>query len=92
ISNSFKHAFAGREEGTIIVHLSGTEEGGLLLRIGDDGVGMPDFGKWEKPSSLGMELIQTLAGQLNATMVLQPGPGMVYELNAAPEMEVRRRA
>ncbi len=92
ISNSFKHAFTGREEGTVIVHLSGTEEGGLLLRIGDDGVGMPDFGRWEKPNSLGMELIQTLAGQLNATMVLQPGPGMVYELNAAPEMEVRRRA
>ena len=92
ISNSFKHAFTGRDEGTIIVHLSGTEEGGLLLRIGDDGVGMPDFGRWEKPNSLGMELIQTLAGQLNATMVLQPGPGMVYELNAAPEVEVRRRA
>ena len=92
ISNSFKHAFTGREEGTIIVHLNGTEEGGLRLRIGDDGVGMPDFGKWEKPNSLGMELIQTLAGQLNATMILQPGPGMVYELNAAPEVEVRRRA
>ena len=92
ISNSFKHAFTGREEGTIIVHLSGTEEGGLHLRVGDDGVGIPDHGKWEKPNSLGMELIQTLAGQLNGTMDLQPGPGMVYELRSAPEAEVRRRA
>jgi len=92
ISNSCKHAFTGREEGTIIVHLSGTEEGGLHLRVGDDGVGIPDHGKWEKPNSLGMELIQTLAGQLNGTMDLQPGPGMVYELRSAPEAEVRRRA
>jgi two-component sensor histidine kinase len=92
VSNSFKHAFTGREEGTIIVHLSGTEEGGLFLRVGDDGVGLPDHGRWKKPSSLGMELIHTLAGQLNATMNLLPGPGMVYELHAEPELEVRRRA
>lgn len=92
ISNSFKHAFKGRDEGTIIVHLSGTEGGGLFLRVGDDGVGIPDRSRWEKPNSLGMELIQTLAGQLNATMDLQPGPGMVYELRAMPEVEVRRRA
>lgn len=92
ISNSFKHAFAGREEGTIIVHLSGTEEGGLLLRVGDDGIGIPDVGKWKKPNSLGMELIQTLAGQLNASIDLQPGRGMVFELRSEPELEVRRRA
>ena len=92
ISNSFKHAFQGREEGTIIVHLSGTGDGGLHLRIGDDGVGLPDRDRWSKPNSLGMELIQTLAGQLNATMELQPGPGMIYELTAMPELEVRRRA
>lgn len=92
ISNSFKHAFKGREEGTIIVHLDGTEEGGLVLRVGDDGTGLPDHGRWKKPNSLGMELIQTLAGQLNATMELLPGPGMVYELRTTPEQEVRRRA
>lgn len=92
VSNSFKHAFKGRETGTIIMHLRETNDGGLLLRIGDDGVGLPDKGRWEKPGSLGMELIHTLAGQLNASIGLLPGPGMVYELVAAPEMEVRRRA
>jgi two-component sensor histidine kinase len=84
ISNSFKHAFTGRESGTIIVHLSGSEEGGLDLRVGDDGVGIPDHGRWEKPKSLGMELIHTLAGQLNATIELQPGAGMVYALRSVP--------
>jgi two-component sensor histidine kinase len=92
VSNSFKHAFKGREEGTIILHLSGIEQGGLLLRVGDDGVGLPDQGTWQKPNSLGMDLIHTLAGQLNATMELLPGPGMVYELITRPEVELRRRA
>ncbi|MBP8823570.1 MAG: hypothetical protein KBH07_08005 [Flavobacteriales bacterium] len=92
VSNSFKHAFKGRDQGTIILHLSGTEGGGLLLRIGDDGVGLPDKGTWERPGSLGMELIHTLAGQLNATVSMRPEPGMVYELVSQPEVEVRRRA
>ncbi len=92
VSNSFKHAFKGREEGRIIMHLSETSFGGLLLRIGDDGVGLADKGTWEKPGSLGMELIHTLAGQLNATVAVQPGPGMVYELEVVPEAEIRRRA
>lgn len=92
VSNSFKHAFKGRDEGSIILHLSGTEEGGLYMRIGDDGVGLPDADKWKNPNSLGMELIHTLTGQLNATMTMQPGPGMVYELISQPETEVRRRA
>jgi two-component sensor histidine kinase len=92
VSNSFKHAFKGRGEGTIILHLSGIEQGGLLLRVGDDGVGLPDQGTWQKPNSLGMDLIHTLAGQLNATMELLPGPGMVYELITRPEVELRRRA
>lgn len=92
VSNSFKHAFKGREEGTIILHLSGTEEHGLRLRIGDDGAGLADKGKWEKPGSLGMDLIQTLTGQLNGTMSVLPGPGLVYELVSAPDVEVRRRA
>ncbi|MBK9420002.1 MAG: sensor histidine kinase [Flavobacteriales bacterium] len=91
ISNSFKHAFNGRDEGTIIVHLSGTEQGGLYLRLGDDGIGLPDRKHWEKPKSLGMELIKTLAGQLDATLELEPGPGTVFELRTIVQ-EVRKRA
>lgn len=92
VSNSFKHAFHGRQEGTIILHLSGTEQGGLVLRIGDDGVGLSDADKWEKPNSLGMDLIHTLAGQLNASMAIAPGPGMVYQMTTVPDQEIRRRA
>jgi two-component sensor histidine kinase len=80
ISNSFKYAYKGRTEGQLIVHLTGSEESGLHLRIGDDGPGMPSRDKWDRPNSLGMELIHTLAGQLDAHMELLPVPGTHYEL------------
>ncbi len=91
ISNSLKYAFKGRREGVILVHLEGDDHNGLDLRIGDDGVGLPDRSRWDRPQSLGMELIQTLAGQLNTTVSLVPGPGTVYELRSNVT-EQRRRA
>ena len=90
ISNSFKHAFKGRASGTIIVHLHGDEANGLHLRIGDDGIGLSDKSRWEKPQSLGMELIQTLAGQLDAIVVLSDAPGTVYTLTPE-QVQYRKR-
>ena len=90
ISNSLKYAFKGRKEGTIIVHIDGDAEGGMHLRIGDDGVGLPDRSKWERPNSLGMDLIHTLAGQLGTAVELMPGPGTVYELVTVREQRRKR--
>lgn len=84
ISNALKYAFRGRDEGRIAVFLDGTEEGGLHLRIGDNGVGLPGREKWDRPNSLGMELIHTLAGQLDGSIDLLPGQGTVYELVSDP--------
>jgi two-component sensor histidine kinase len=89
ISNSLKYAFKGRDRGTIIMHLDGNEEG-LHLRIGDDGIGLPDKSKWDRPNSLGMDLIHTLAGQLGTTVSLIPGPGTMYELAPAQQQQRRR--
>lgn len=91
ISNSFKHAFKGRATGTIIVHLDGNESDGLHLRIGDDGIGLPDRNRWSNPQSLGMELIHTLAGQLDVDVELADGPGTVYLLSPQ-QVQYRKRA
>ncbi len=80
ISNSFKYAFEGREKGTIIVHLAGSEHDGLRMRIGDDGVGLKSRDGFHRPNSLGMDLIHTLAGQLDSDITLLDGPGTQYEL------------
>ena len=80
ISNSFKYAFQGRDTGTILVHLHGSEAEGLHMRIGDDGVGLKTRDGFHRPNSLGMDLIHTLAGQLDGAMHLLDGPGTQYEL------------
>lgn len=82
ISNSFKYAFKGRNSGTISVHLSGSEQEGLHLSIGDDGVGLRSRDGFHRPNSLGMELIHTLAGQLDADIKLLEGAGTHYELTS----------
>ncbi len=82
ISNSFKYAFTDRETGTITVHLSGSESDGLHMTIGDDGVGMRSRDGFHRPNSLGMELIHTLAGQLDSDIHLLDGPGTRYELTS----------
>ncbi len=90
ISNSLKYAFKGRKKGTIIVHIDGDSEHGLHMRIGDDGVGLPDRSKWDRHDTLGMDLIHTLAGQLNTSVALAPGPGTVYELVTIQEVQRKR--
>ncbi len=80
ISNSFKYAFQGRDGGTILVHLNGSESEGLHMRIGDDGVGLQSREGFHRPNSLGMDLIHTLAGQLDSDIYLLDGPGTQYEL------------
>jgi len=80
ISNSFKYAFQGRESGTITVHLHGSEAEGLHMLIGDDGVGLKSRDGFHRPNSLGMDLIHTLASQLDGEMRLLDGPGTRYEL------------
>ncbi|MCW5898600.1 MAG: sensor histidine kinase [Flavobacteriales bacterium] len=91
LSNALKYAFKGRQEGTILVHFTGDMARGLTLRIGDDGVGLPDRSRWERPNSLGIELIHTLAGQLDASVALLEGGGTVYELTTV-SVERRKRA
>ncbi len=91
ISNSLKYAFRGRDAGTIFVHLRSTDDHGIHMRIGDDGVGLPDRTQWQNPRSLGMELIHTLSDQLDARMELEQGTGTVFVMKAHPK-QVRRRA
>jgi len=80
ISNSFKYAFPERSSGTVIFHLHGSEAEGLRMRVGDDGVGLKSRDGFHRPNSLGMDLIHTLASQLDCDIHLLDGPGTQFEL------------
>jgi hypothetical protein len=73
VSNSLKHAFTEDGKGTIIVGLCEDHEGRYVLTVEDDGIGFPADLDFRDTSSLGLQLVTTLATQLNGTIELFTG-------------------
>ncbi|MHB8864324.1 MAG: PAS domain-containing protein [Pirellulaceae bacterium] len=67
-TNTLKHAFRGQAGGEVAVSLRGAPEGRVCLRVGDNGVGLPEGLDWRRADSLGLRLLQLLATQLRATV------------------------
>ncbi|HET8865417.1 MAG TPA: PAS domain S-box protein [Gracilimonas sp.] len=78
LSNSFKHAFKGKDHGKIGICLS-KQEHKLLLKIQDNGIGMPEDSEMDINKSMGMTLIKTLSKQLNASCCFRNEDGVVFE-------------
>jgi PAS domain S-box-containing protein len=82
ISNVFKHAFpsgTGCEVSVALEHDSST--GAVCLRVRDNGVGLPADLEWRQSSTLGLHLVQMLAGQIRGTVQTGPGPGTEFHVN-----------
>ncbi len=76
ISNAFRHAFQGRQKGTIEVSLRKLAEGMVTIRIKDDGIGMPDDFDIDKASTLGLKLTRNLVQeQLKGSIQFRRGNG-----------------
>jgi two-component sensor histidine kinase len=80
VGNALKHAFKGRSEGEVCVSLKRTPLGGFSLSVRDNGVGLPERLDPLKSSSLGLRLVQMLAGQLHATVEIARGEGTELSL------------
>lgn len=80
-SNALKHAFPGRAEGRVTVS-SRTRDGHLSLSVSDDGVGLPSELDWRQAPSLGLQLVQMLSRQLDASVEVRrsDGGGTEFEL------------
>ncbi len=78
ITNSFKHAQVPGQKLKIGIHLHDHNDQ-IVLQVKDNGPGFT-FDKISK-DSLGMELIQSLAGQLNGKWNISNNNGHVFELS-----------
>ena len=76
VTNSMKYAFPDKTKGEISISLHRTEEGELVLRYFDNGVGLPDGFDMKKAKSLGIKLVYILATkQLRGKVELLSGKG-----------------
>ena len=75
VSNAFKHAFPNGRNGTIRVELRADGDGGAVVLVQDDGVGLPPNLDFRNTTSLGLLLVNSLARQLNGTIELRSENG-----------------
>jgi len=72
LTNALRHAFRGRDAGTVAVE-AWAEASQLIVRVRDDGVGMPqEHGR----IGLGSKIVRSLAAQLNATIDIESSRDM----------------
>ena len=79
VTNALKHAFAGRSHGRIRVTMTGVGDE-IVLRVADDGIGLPAGFESRSTTTLGFELIGAFVQRLNAQLSIERGEGTTFEL------------
>ena len=81
ISNSFKHAFQGRDTGLIDLSIQRVSDTEFDLKYSDDGIGIPKDKLTHDGATLGMSLIDSLVDQLNGYLTVESdGNGTRYHV------------
>lgn len=77
LTNALKHAFVGRDGGTITLH-SLVDDQGCRVTVADDGIGLKPGVEWPQPGKLGTLMVRSLRQNANARVdvVSNPGEGM----------------
>ncbi len=92
LTNALKHAFVGRDGGTIMVH-SLSDGAGCRIIIADDGVGLPAHTTWPNRGKLSALIVDSLRINAKAKLSVtsEPDKGMQVTIEfsreaAAPEI------
>ena len=80
VTNALLHAFPDSRKGTVAVRLESVSGGGYRVAVEDDGVGLPDDFFKGKKETLGMQLIHTLARQIEAELSIRNEYGTTLEI------------
>jgi two-component sensor histidine kinase len=83
LTNALKHAFKGRDGGSITVRSTTDAEGGCRVLVADDGVGLPEGYSWPKPGKLSALIVRSLLQNATARIDVTsaPGRGMQVEIH-----------
>lgn len=76
ITNALKHAFPQQESGQIQITCTHRPDNLLRLCVADDGIGLPAGFSFEQTGSLGMQLVTSLAEQIDGKIDWQSVPDL----------------
>lgn len=79
LTNALKHAFAGREGGTIRMHSLVDEEGCRVI-VADDGNGLAEGVEWPRVGKLGSLIVRSLRQNAEAELKVRSAPGEGVEV------------
>ena len=82
LTNALKHAFQGREGGTITLHSTSEPSKSCRVLVADDGLGLPEGYVWPKEGKLSAIIVRSLLQNARAQMEVtsSPGQGMQVEI------------
>jgi two-component sensor histidine kinase len=75
ITNALKHAFPNGNKGTIDITLNRESSNLYMISIADNGEGFPKNIDFKNTSSLGLQLVNTLASQIDGTVEMKSDKG-----------------
>lgn len=80
VTNAYKHAFAGREAGEVTVSLTRERGAATVLRIADNGLGLPDAVYSGAKRGFGLELVYAELEQIEAGLEIERNGGTVFSI------------
>jgi PAS domain S-box-containing protein len=80
VSNCLKHAFPGGRKGMIKLGINRNSESNNVLFVEDNGIGFPETVDFRNTSSLGLQLVNVLTGQIHGTIELSKEEGTRFSI------------
>ncbi len=79
LTNMMKYAFTGRDHGTIIMSVSMIDNH-VVIKVQDDGVGIPEAVSLQNTRGFGLELVNMLTEQIGGVIRIERGEGTTFVL------------
>jgi two-component sensor histidine kinase len=80
VSNALKHAFPAGRDGEVLVDMRSERNHELVLRVCDNGVGLPGQFDLQQAGSLGLRLVAMLVDQLKGDIELDRKEGTAFRI------------
>ncbi len=80
LSNALKYAFADGRKGTITLGIALNDQGHKRLIVEDDGIGFPAEVDFRNTSSLGLQIVMGLIGQIHGVIELSRAAGSRFAI------------